>query len=163
MARCQWPQLPYTSNLIKGLLRVDFLDVVPNGMLYFVRRKKKLLTPPRAEIAFKILSYLDATSLCRAAQVCKSWKQLAEYNQIWLRMCKQHIGHRCQNCGWGLPTGAIDAAASLVTNNNNKNMVFTPLTRIEQGKPYKRLYAEKHIVARNWKVLTCENKNKIFK
>eukprot|EP00160_Parvularia_atlantis_P017796 Unigene6280_Nuclearia_a/m.19333 Unigene6280_Nuclearia_a/g.19333 ORF Unigene6280_Nuclearia_a/g.19333 Unigene6280_Nuclearia_a/m.19333 type:complete len:489 (+) Unigene6280_Nuclearia_a:47-1513(+) len=115
MTRCEWPQLPYTSNLIKGLLRVDFIGVLPS------------------EIAYQILSHLNATSLCRACQVSKTWKRLAEDRQIWLRMCRQHIGHRCRNCGWGLPTNAIEFAPGAIVHNP------------------KRLYAEKHIIARNWR------------
>ncbi|KAG0255269.1 hypothetical protein DFQ27_006327 [Actinomortierella ambigua] len=73
------------ESLQQPLLRIDFLSI----------------TPP--EIAFRILSYLDATSLCAAAQVCKSWKKLADDDVVWHRMCEQHIGLKCTKCGWGLP------------------------------------------------------------
>ncbi|KAG0320371.1 hypothetical protein BG000_003600 [Podila horticola] len=85
LTQCCVPQLSFLSNNIQPLLRIDFLSI----------------TPP--EIAFRILSYLDATSLCHAAQVCKSWKRLADDDVVWHRMCEQHIGLKCTKCGWGLP------------------------------------------------------------
>ncbi|KAG0299899.1 hypothetical protein BGZ98_009665 [Dissophora globulifera] len=85
LTQCCVPQLSFLSNHLQPLLRIDFLSI----------------TPP--EIAFRILSYLDATSLCHAAQVCKSWKRLADDDVVWHRMCEQHIGLKCTKCGWGLP------------------------------------------------------------
>ncbi|KAF9437461.1 hypothetical protein BGZ76_000611 [Entomortierella beljakovae] len=85
LTQCCVPQLSFLSNHLLPLLRIDFLSI----------------TPP--EIAFRILSYLDATSLCHAAQVCKSWKRLADDDVVWHRMCEQHIGLKCTKCGWGLP------------------------------------------------------------
>ncbi|KAK3838837.1 MAG: quinon protein alcohol dehydrogenase-like superfamily [Linnemannia gamsii] len=85
LTQCCVPQLSFLSNHLQPLLRIDFLSI----------------TPP--EIAFRILSYLDATSLCHAAQVCKSWRRLADDDVVWHRMCEQHIGLKCTKCGWGLP------------------------------------------------------------
>ncbi|KAG0346642.1 hypothetical protein BG004_001184 [Podila humilis] len=85
LTQCCVPQLSFLSNHLQPLLRIDFLSI----------------TPP--EVAFRILSYLDATSLCHAAQVCKSWKKLADDDVVWHRMCEQHIGLKCTKCGWGLP------------------------------------------------------------
>ncbi|KAF9580793.1 hypothetical protein BGW38_002412 [Lunasporangiospora selenospora] len=85
LAQCCVPQLSFLSNNLQPLLRIDFLTILP------------------PEISFRILSYLDATSLCHAAQVCKSWRRLADDNVLWHRMCEQHIGLKCTKCGWGLP------------------------------------------------------------
>ncbi|KAF9920638.1 hypothetical protein FBU30_009503 [Linnemannia zychae] len=85
LTQCCVPQLSFLSNHLQPLLRIDFLSILP------------------PEIAFRILSYLDATSLCHAAQVCKSWKRLADDDVVWHRMCEQHIGLKCTKCGWGLP------------------------------------------------------------
>ncbi|KAF9209507.1 hypothetical protein BGZ49_003621 [Haplosporangium sp. Z 27] len=70
---------------LEELQQIDFLTILPT------------------EIALRILSHLDATSLCHAAQVCKSWRRLADDDVIWHRMCEQHIGLKCTKCGWGLP------------------------------------------------------------
>ncbi|KAF9172417.1 hypothetical protein BGX20_005712 [Mortierella sp. AD010] len=78
-------QLSFLSNHLQPLLKIDFLTILPT------------------EISLRILSYLDATSLCHAAQVSKSWKRLADDDVIWHRMCEQHIGLKCTKCGWGLP------------------------------------------------------------
>ncbi|KAF9106340.1 hypothetical protein BGX29_009757 [Mortierella sp. GBA35] len=85
LTQCCVPQLSFLSNHLQPLLRIDFLSILP------------------PEISLRILSYLDATSLCHAAQVCKSWKRLADDDVVWHRMCEQHIGLKCTKCGWGLP------------------------------------------------------------
>lgn len=85
LTQCCFPQLSAVSSLVKELIRIDFLSALP------------------VEISFKILMYLDSASLCRAAQVCKYWKQLADDDVVWHRMCEQHIDKKCTKCGWGLP------------------------------------------------------------
>ena len=66
----------------------------------------------------------------------KAWKLLADDDRIWRRMCSQHVGHRCKNCGWGLPTVVhpLDPSAGDVQRTT------------------KAIYADKYMVARNWKV-----------
>jgi F-box and WD-40 domain protein MET30 len=54
-------------------------------------------------VAFRILCFLDTTSLCKAAQVSRRWRQLADDDVVWHRMCEQHIERKCIKCGWGLP------------------------------------------------------------
>ena len=56
-----------------------------------------------AEVSFRILCFLDTTSLCKAAQVSRRWRQLADDDVVWHRMCEQHIDRICTKCGWGLP------------------------------------------------------------
>ncbi|KAF9928679.1 hypothetical protein FBU30_002200 [Linnemannia zychae] len=85
LTQCCIPQLSFLSNHLQPLLRIDFLSILP------------------PEISLRILSYLDATSLCHAAQVCRTWKRLADDDVVWHRMCEQHIGLKCTKCGWGLP------------------------------------------------------------
>lgn len=70
---------------MRELIRIDFITTLP------------------PEISFKILSYLDTSSLCKAAQVSRGWKTLADDDVVWHRMCEQHIHRKCKKCGWGLP------------------------------------------------------------
>lgn len=85
LAQCCFPQLSLISASVRELIRIDFLTALP------------------PEISFRILSYLDTASLCRAAQVSRSWKSLADDDVVWHRMCEQHIRRKCMKCGWGLP------------------------------------------------------------
>ena len=85
MAQCCFPQLSFVSATVRELIRIDFLTALP------------------PEISFKILCYLDTTSLCKAAQVSRSWRALADDDVVWHRMCEQHIHRKCKKCGWGLP------------------------------------------------------------
>ncbi|KAG0043285.1 hypothetical protein BGZ83_011628 [Gryganskiella cystojenkinii] len=85
LTQCCVPQLSFLSKHLQPLLRIDFLGVLP------------------PEIGFRILSHLDAISLCHAAQVSRTWKRLADDEVVWHRMCEQHIGLKCTKCGWGLP------------------------------------------------------------
>jgi F-box and WD-40 domain protein MET30 len=85
LTQCCFPQLSYLSTAVKNLIRIDFLSALPS------------------EISFKILCYLDTTSLCKAAQVSQKWRILADDDVVWHKMCEQHIDRKCTKCGWGLP------------------------------------------------------------
>ncbi|KAK9432941.1 quinon protein alcohol dehydrogenase-like superfamily [Lipomyces doorenjongii] len=85
LSQCCSPQLSYVSSLLRELIRIDFVSALP------------------PEISYKILCYLDASSLCKAAQVSKNWRKLADDDTVWHRMCEQHIDRKCTKCGWGLP------------------------------------------------------------
>ncbi|PSS22668.1 hypothetical protein PHLCEN_2v3034 [Hermanssonia centrifuga] len=82
---CCFSQLSLLSEQLAHLIRIDPFTVLPS------------------EVSLKILGYLDATSLCRAAQVNKRWKGLADDDILWRGICEQHIGQKCLKCGWGLP------------------------------------------------------------
>ena len=71
---------------MRELIKIDYLSALPD------------------ELGLKILCYLDTGSLCRAAQVSRKWRQLADDDIVWLRMCEQHIDRKCTKCGWGLPS-----------------------------------------------------------
>lgn len=85
LAQCCFPQLSQVASMLSNVIRIDYISALP------------------AEISFKILTYLDSTSLCRAAQVCRSWRQMADDDIVWHRLCEQHIDKKCTKCGWGLP------------------------------------------------------------
>lgn len=85
LTQCCFPQLSYLSGNVEELIRIDFLTALP------------------PEISFKVLCYLDTTSLCKAAQVSQRWRTLADDDVVWHKMCEQHIDRKCDKCGWGLP------------------------------------------------------------
>jgi F-box and WD-40 domain protein MET30 len=85
LAVCCFPQLSFVSAAVRDLIKIDFISMLPT------------------ELSFKILSYLDTVSLCKAAQVCQRWNELAEDDVVWHKMCEQHIAKKCKKCGWGLP------------------------------------------------------------
>ena len=85
LTQCCFPQLSYLSAKVRDLIRIDFLTALP------------------PEISFRILCYLDTTSLCKAAQVSQRWRELADDDVVWHKMCEQHIDRKCTKCGWGLP------------------------------------------------------------
>ncbi|KAF1833625.1 sulfur metabolite repression control protein-like protein SconB [Decorospora gaudefroyi] len=85
LAQCCFPQLSFISSSVRNLIKIDFLGALP------------------AELGFKILCYLDTTSLCQASQVNRRWRQLADDDVVWHKMCEQHIDRKCTKCGWGLP------------------------------------------------------------
>jgi F-box and WD-40 domain protein MET30 len=82
---CCFSQLSLLSEQLAHLIRIDPLTILPR------------------EVCLKILGNLDATSLCRAAQVNRRWKALADDDVLWRGICEQHIGQKCLKCGWGLP------------------------------------------------------------
>jgi F-box and WD-40 domain protein MET30 len=85
LAQCCFPQLSFISSSVRSLIKIDFLAALPT------------------ELGYKILCYLDTTSLCKAAQVSRRWRQLADDDVVWHKMCEQHIDRKCTKCGWGLP------------------------------------------------------------
>lgn len=85
LAQCCFPQLSFISSSVRNLIKIDFIGALPT------------------ELGFKILCYLDTTSLCKASQVSRRWRQLADDDVVWHRMCEQHIDRKCTKCGWGLP------------------------------------------------------------
>lgn len=85
LSTCCFPQLSFISSNVRNLLKIDFLSALP------------------PELGFKILCYLDTTSLCKAAQVSHRWRHLADDDVVWHKMCEQHIDRKCTKCGWGLP------------------------------------------------------------
>ncbi|QIW94751.1 hypothetical protein AMS68_000269 [Peltaster fructicola] len=85
LTQCCFPQLSFISANVRDLIKIDFLSALP------------------AELGFKILCYLDTTSLCKAGQVSQRWRELADDDVVWHKMCEQHIDRKCTKCGWGLP------------------------------------------------------------
>ncbi|RMZ83246.1 hypothetical protein DV738_g1216, partial [Chaetothyriales sp. CBS 135597] len=85
LAQCCFPQLSYLSGSVRELIKIDFLAALP------------------AEVSYRILCFLDTAALCKAAQVSRRWRQLADDDVVWHRMCEQHIDRKCTKCGWGLP------------------------------------------------------------
>lgn len=85
ITQCCFPTLSTVSREVHEQLKIDFLVALPN------------------ELSYKILCYLDTVSLCKAAQVSRGWRSLADDDVVWHRMCEQHIDRKCTKCGWGLP------------------------------------------------------------
>ena len=85
ITQCCFPQLSTVAREVSEQLKIDFLATLP------------------AELSYKILCYLDTVSLCKAAQVSRRWRDLADDDLVWHRMCEQHIDRKCTKCGWGLP------------------------------------------------------------
>lgn len=85
ITQCCFPQLSTVSREVHEQLKIDFLAALPN------------------ELSYKILCSLDTVSLCKAAQVSRRWRSLADDDVVWHRMCEQHIDRKCTKCGWGLP------------------------------------------------------------
>lgn len=167
VSQCCFPQLSLISQEISRLLKIDFLEMLPN------------------ELALKILCYLDCQSLCNAAQVSTRWKQLADDDRVWRYMCEQHIDRKCPQCGWGLPLMAVKKlqessllvrkkrkAAELDKEENSVGSLPPPLKieRVDESecqfankrknskhstmrkkRPWKAVYSERYKVERNWR------------
>ncbi|ORX55140.1 WD40 repeat-like protein [Hesseltinella vesiculosa] len=78
-------QLSFLWENVQQLLRTDFTLIFP------------------MEVTLQIFTHLDAQTLCAAAQVSRRWRELANDDTIWHRLCEQHIDKKCAKCGWGLP------------------------------------------------------------
>jgi F-box/WD-40 domain protein MET30 len=82
---CCPSQLSFLSEQLQAECRIDPFSILPR------------------ELSLKVMGYLDAFSLGRAAQVSRHWRTLADDDLLWRTMCEQHIERKCEKCGWGLP------------------------------------------------------------
>ncbi|KAF7725610.1 hypothetical protein EC973_009488 [Apophysomyces ossiformis] len=135
LSTCCTSQLSFISNAIQPLLRIDPINVLPT------------------EICIKIFTYLDAQSLCAAAQVSKRWRTLADDDSLWHRMCEQHIDKKCRKCGWGLPL--LQKRKILVQTNNKRPreeecQTSQPSKRLDR-RLWKDVYSERLVIERNWR------------
>ncbi len=73
MTQCCFPQLSHIAREVQDQLKIDFLTALPT------------------EISLRILTHLDAVSLCRAAQVSRRWRELADQDHVWSLICEQHM------------------------------------------------------------------------
>ncbi|CAG8684318.1 19812_t:CDS:2, partial [Racocetra persica] len=130
LVQCCLPQLSFLSNRLKNIIRIDFIAALPK------------------ELSIHILSYLDAISLCRAAQVCKLWRRLADDEVVWHKLCEQHIDKKCSKCGWGIPSlleqkrinrallsNESDPYPAYVTTTCSSTSLDIPYSHIEQSQP----------------------------
>ncbi len=85
LTMCCFSQLSLLSSELALAIRIDPFSLFPR------------------EVSLKVLGYTDAITLGRAAQVSRSWKELADDDLLWRNMCEQHIERKCEKCGWGLP------------------------------------------------------------
>lgn len=108
VSTCCMPQLSFLHNQTRPLLRIDFVSILPK------------------EISLSIFSYLDATTLCHAAQVSHIWKKLADDDSLWHKMCEQHIDKKCSKCGWGLPLLDKTRSAAVVRKRPLSAAFTTP-------------------------------------
>lgn len=163
LTQCCFPQLSQVSTMLEEMIRIDFVTVLP------------------PEIGYKILKYLDSKSLCRAAQVCKKWNQMADNDAVWRRLCEQHIEKKCTKCGWGLPLlikrprsaspppssssksssastttqASYSSSASSSTSEQNTSPAsdhcHPPASKKRKTIPWKSVYSERYTVESNWR------------
>ncbi|GMG19495.1 unnamed protein product [[Candida] boidinii] len=151
LSQCCFPQLSLISQEVSELIKIDFIEALPN------------------EISLKILCYLDCQSLCNAAQVSTKWKELADDDRVWRYMCEQHIDRKCPQCGWGLPLLAVKRLRENykkrklqeAEKTNNGNLIPPPLEEsikkpkivkpIRKTRPWKSVYSERFKIERNWR------------
>mgnify|MGYP000023429165 FL=1 len=90
--------------ILRGILTMccfSQLSLLSSELAMAIRIDPFTLFPP--DVSLRVLGYLDAISLGRAAQVSKLWRSLADNDLLWRNMCEQHIERKCEKCGWGLP------------------------------------------------------------
>ncbi|KAK1249768.1 hypothetical protein MKX08_009771 [Trichoderma sp. CBMAI-0020] len=109
ITQCCFPQLSTVSREVQEQLKIDFIATLP------------------VELSYKILCNLDTVSLCKAAQVSRRWRDLADDDVVWHRMCEQHIDRKCTKCGWGLPL--LERKKLMAWNRHQHTAHANPPTR----------------------------------
>ncbi|KAF2841957.1 WD40 repeat-like protein [Patellaria atrata CBS 101060] len=85
LQRCAKPTLRFVSDVVNPALKCDFLQELPY------------------ELSLNVLKYLDAKSLCNAAQVSRKWRTIVDQNE---RQWKDLLGRD----GYFLPEGEMERA-----------------------------------------------------
>ncbi|EJU05596.1 WD40 repeat-like protein [Dacryopinax primogenitus] len=85
LTMCCFTELSLLSDQLRDIIRIDPFTLFPS------------------EVSLRVLSYLDATTLTKTAQVNRNWNRLSNDDILWKTMCEQHIERKCHKCGWGLP------------------------------------------------------------
>nr|GAT61274.1 predicted protein [Mycena chlorophos] len=152
LTMCCFSQLSLLTEQLQHIIRLDPFAILPR------------------EVALKILGYLDATSLCRAAQVTRKWRHLADDDVLWRGICEQHIGQKCHKCGWGLPllekkrgprkspSPSPPPTKRAAPDDDGcsrplKRQRSDPLDDIT--RPWKDVYSERLTIERNWRRGRC--------
>lgn len=63
LRRCAKPTLHFVAEIVNPALKCDFLDLLP------------------LELSMNVIKYLDARSMCRAAQVSKKWRHVIDSDE----------------------------------------------------------------------------------
>ncbi|KAG1756241.1 WD40 repeat-like protein [Suillus paluster] len=148
LTMCCFSQLSLLTEQLGQLIRIDPFAVLPR------------------ELSLRVLAYLDATSLCRAAQVSKRWKGLADDDVLWRGICEQHIGQKCLKCGWGLPilerkrtvrmNSASPSSSPPSFQHPDPFVLGSDITdALPFTRPWKDVYSERLTVERNWRRGRC--------
>lgn len=114
LRRCNKNTLQFVAQVVNPTLKCDFLALLP------------------LEISLAVLKYLDARSLCRAAQVSKKWREIVDTDEWMWKTLFDSDGYVLENgeldhalChGWGLLDPADDedfGTRNLLCNNHNSN------------------------------------------
>lgn len=77
IARMSFHQHEHLYAILLPMLQRDFITALPAKGLQ--------------HIAYKILSYLDAYSLCQAEQVCVEWYKVIEEGMLWKRLIEKKV------------------------------------------------------------------------
>ncbi|CAK7268492.1 hypothetical protein SEPCBS57363_003119 [Sporothrix epigloea] len=82
MTQCCFPQLSKVAREVADQLKIDFITALPAEDMFF--------------LSLRLHS-------CNTLYFSKQWRELADDDQVWHRMCEQHIDRKCTKCGFGLP------------------------------------------------------------
>ena len=91
LRRCSKPTIRFVADAIDPAMRCDYVSRLPS------------------ELSLHILSYLDAQSMCRAAQVSKKWRSIVDsHEQAWrslivadgFKLTDNEVAKACHE-GWG--------------------------------------------------------------
>ncbi|KAF2866937.1 WD repeat-containing protein pop1 [Massariosphaeria phaeospora] len=87
LRRCAKPTLHFVADVVNPALKCDFIALLP------------------PELSLNIIGYLDVKSMCRAAQVSKKWRHLADTDETaWKELLESD--------GYSLPENELERAVT---------------------------------------------------
>ena len=136
LRRSPLPTLQYAASIIMPTLKRDFLALLP------------------LEMSLHILRYLDAASMCRAAQVSKRWRFVVDSDPgLWRSLIYASSFDVDKDLRNDLVARKYGLVAEHVSNERIAQMHSIPTT----DSYYKDLYRKHHIMERNWRTGTASH------
>jgi F-box and WD-40 domain protein CDC4 len=128
LKRCDRSTLSIMSEIIVPALRCDFLSLLP------------------LELSHNILGYLDCKSLCRAAQVSKTWKTIVDSSElVWKNLLEKDDFVLCQEDVVRAMKEQWDYTSWGRCSSNGITIQPDPTVNL-----FKAIYRRKFLIHNNW-------------
>ena len=133
ITKSSYKELQQIHRLVNDLLSIDILSLLPQSD------------------ALRVLSYLDAQSLCRASKVNRKWHELAINDGLWYLLCREEDW-----LGYGEENSVIRSVPSTPVSAHRPPHISFLIELMQDAKNihisrWKEVFIRAHLLNRNWR------------